>query len=236
MLRHPKNHQKLFLGDNIKNKFQIMRTKDSVFRQKNLPAWIVVVFQVCAYIFVALSLRLLYRAQRFLPKNIGTLSRGSLLIANHQSLLDPFIVTANLPACVFFRLVPIYFPVHHFWISKRVFRNILPCLGCYDVGDTRKEKMLALFYTHQLLTQKKTVFLFPEGEISKEEIKEFKRGIEYFIQVAVNVVFVRMEGFHSASMRTKRKLFYSEVEVLKGRAFDAVSLREYVEGLKKGMN
>lgn len=210
-----------------------MKIKGSVFRQKNLPAWIIVVSQVGAYIFLALSLRLFYRAQRSLPKNIGTLSCGSLLIANHQSLLDPFVVTANLPARVFFRLVPIYFPVHHFWISKPVLGNILPCLGCYDVGDTRKEKMLALFYTHQLLAQKKTVFLFPEGEISKGEIKEFKRGIEYIIQVAVNVVFVRMEGFHVASLRTKRKLFYSKVEVLKGRVFDAVSLREYVKGLKK---
>ena len=210
-----------------------MKAKNSIFRQKTLSAPIIIVFQACAYIFMAPILRLFYRAQRIHPRNIGTLARGSLLVANHQSLIDPFIVTANFPARVFFRLLPVYFPVDHRWISMPVLRTLLSCFGCYDVGDTHRKKMLALFYTHQLLTQRKTVFLFPEGRISKEDMREFKRGIEYFIQVAINVIFVRMEGFHVVSLRTGRKLIYSEVEVLKGRAFNATSLKEYVAGLEK---
>lgn len=215
-----------------------METGKPSFKQKTFPATLVVVFQVLAYAFGAPALRFFYRTKRRLPKNINTLTRGSLLVSNHQSLADPFIITANLPALAFFQLLPIYFPVDHFWMEKPFMKTLLLCLGCYDVGNSRREKMMALFYTHQLLEQKKTVFLFPEGEISKDEVKEFQRGIEYFIHAAINVIFVHMEGFHThhsaLKPRAKKRLVYSEVEALKGKGFNAVSLKQYIEELKKG--
>lgn len=212
-----------------------MKKEKLAFQQKTPFAPLIVVFQVFAYLFAALPLRLFYRATRKLPEDIHMLTKGSLLVSNHQSLADPFIVTANLPARVFFRLLPIYFPVDHFWIRKPFFKILLPCLGCYDVGSTRREKMMALFFTHQLLEQKKTVFLFPEGEISNDQIKEFQKGIEYFVHAAIAVIFVRMEGFHlpnsSFFIAPKRKLFYSSVKILKGGEHDVSSLRQHIESM-----
>lgn len=103
---------------------------------------IIAVVQIIAYGILFLPLRLLLRITRVLPENLDELSRGSLLIANHRSKMDPFVVLAHLPFFTFLRILPIRFPVHHDFMKRRIFRYTLPFLGSYDIGGTPWKKML----------------------------------------------------------------------------------------------
>jgi len=103
---------------------------------------IIAVVQIIAYGILFLPLRLLLRITRVLPENLDELSRGSLLIANHRSKMDPFVVLAHLPFFTFLRILPIRFPVHHDFMKRRIFRYTLPFLGSYDIGGTPWTKML----------------------------------------------------------------------------------------------
>ncbi len=161
----------------------------------------IVVFQILSYIIGAIPLRLLYRGKRVLPDDLHRLRRGSLLISNHQSMVDPFYVLAHLPLNHFLRILPIRFPTDGKVYASSFYNPklfpILTLLGCFSVGVTKAEKMRAIFYIRGLLKKRETVFLFPEGEIIKERnVKDLKRGIDFFIDDALNVLFVRISGLN----------------------------------------
>lgn len=188
---------------------KVQRMRDGL---RNLSIFSV---QFLAYFLLYIPLRIFFRSKRVLPDNIQELERGSLLIANHQSIADPFIVMGNLPFLVFIRLLPVRFPTDHDYMSIPVFGQMLRFFGCYDVGATPRLRMCTLLKTCDLLRSGETVFLFPEGSIARSEMKEFNRGIEFFIRESHSVIFVRMDGFNEPITRhvleTKRTLHYGEV-------------------------
>ena len=58
--------------------------------------------------------------------------------------------------------------------------------------------------------------IFPEGKISDEnEILDFQKGVTFLTDIAANVIFVKMEGFHQKNwfnMKVRRSVIFSEVQ------------------------
>lgn len=191
---------------------------------------VIFLVQLASYFVLYLPLRIFFRSHRSLSGTIRQLGRGALLIANHQSIADPFIVMGNLPFTVFIRLLPVRFPTDHDYMQLPVTGQLLRFFGCYDVGATPRLRMCTLLKTCDLLRSGETVFLFPEGSIARSEMKEFNRGIEFFIRESRSVVFVRMDGFNEPIadhiIATRRTLCYGEVRSAEDLEHDARSLRE----------
>jgi 1-acyl-sn-glycerol-3-phosphate acyltransferase len=122
-----------------------------------------------------------------------------------------------MPFLAFLSILPIRFPTHDsffysFFYNPRFF-PVLSLLGCIPVGTTSAERMKVIFYIRKLLQQKKTVFLFPEGEIIKEKnVKQLKQGIDFFIKDASMVMFVRFHGLNKTFREgVSRRISFGEV-------------------------
>lgn len=153
--------------------------------------------QIFLHIVMSYPVRILYGTNRTLPENLNILNRGVLVVSNHQSMADPFVVLSHIPFRSFLKLVPLYFPVDNKEYNRFYFKPFLKVLGGYDIGETKKEKLIGLMRTRDFLKRGRTIFLFPEGKINKESIGDFQRGIEFFMQSSNGVIFVRMDGFGS---------------------------------------
>jgi len=200
----------------------MLGTVDSSARKAppSVPDWVIVVMEIAAYVITTIPLRIYARARRRLPKTLNKLRGGSLLISNHQSMADPFVILAHLPFLAFLHMLPIRFPTdderfHHSYLNSRFF-PLMTLLGCYSIGKTNQEKMLALFYTRQLLEKGYSVCLFPEGQIAQEkDVQALQKGVEFLKNAARSVIFVRMHGFYekknASFLFKKRSITFGEV-------------------------
>lgn len=169
--------------------------------------------QVMVYLVFSPLSRYFFRSVTSVSSNVGQLRKGSLLVANHQSALDPFLILTRLPFATFLKVLPVRFPTSH-RIYKRY--KIFALIGCYDVGSAKKEKMISLFQTRQYLLEKNTIMLFPEGKVcAKRDASNFQLGVTFLVEVAESIIFVKMVGFQRSnwlSIRNpQRQLIFSPV-------------------------
>ncbi|MFZ2187450.1 MAG: lysophospholipid acyltransferase family protein [Candidatus Moraniibacteriota bacterium] len=188
--------------------------------------------QIATYIAFSRILRYFFRADRKVSRTISQLRRGSLIISNHQSILDPFIILAHLPTRSFLKAVPIRFPVTH---SYYKYLRFLALFGAYDIGADKRERMLGLFYTRDLLKSGESVMIFPEGRIcAAGEMLDFQNGIKFLTDVSANVVFVKMEGFYQKDwlkFQMLRGVIFSEVRYFNGEQEDPENIRVLMKKL-----
>ncbi len=152
------------------------------------------------------------------PKNF-VLPSGVLLISNHQSRLDPFIITYCTGFKNLRKILPMRFPVTPEYMKRPILGKLIKLIGGYNIGDTPLERMRKLLYTRDILNRKSNVLIFPEGKISKTshiDCSEFKDGISVLFETKAPIVFVRIENFHSFSFRRnhslhKKSITYSEI-------------------------
>ncbi len=186
--------------------------QSNIFSRKAVD-YAITLTQIMAYVVFSRFLRYFFRSVNSISDNIGQLKKGSLIISNHQSVLDPFLILARLPFCTFIKVLPVRFPTSHEYYTKLRFFSIL---GCYDIGNTKKDKMANLFRTRQYLIDRKTIMLFPEGKIcASNDLSDFHLGVTFFVDVAENIVFVKMVGFQRSNWlavwNPQRQLIFSPV-------------------------
>lgn len=163
--------------------------------------FVITIAQVCCYFVMIVPLRLLALARRDIDHNIARLQAGSLVVANHQSPLDPFIVLAHMPFLAFLELLPIRFPVTHGYMSKKRWQA-LRLVGAYDIGVTPREKMMGLYRARQYLRHEVTIFLFPEGKVNRTgQVGELQRGLQFLMAENTPLMFVRLQGFHYRGLK-----------------------------------
>lgn len=143
---------------------------------------------------------------------------GTLILANHQSKIDPFLVTWNLGIRNLMAILPTRYPVTHEYMQRPFVGALIRFLGGYDIGATPLESAKKLLFTKSLLEHNRTVLLFPEGKIVREGNmhEEFRRGAHMLLSQKCPVVFVRLEGFNVASFRhphasKKMHIHYSQI-------------------------
>lgn len=128
--------------------------------------------------------------------------RGSLIISNHQSWSDPFLITYHLGWRNVFRNLPVHFPVTSHFMTMPLIRWYLWSLQCFNVGDTNLDRARALIRMRDLLQSKQTVMLFPEGRCIRDSnnVEEFHRGIDMLLMEDIPLVLVRVENFNNWSI------------------------------------
>ncbi len=145
---------------------------------------------------------------------------GTLILANHQSYLDPFLIAYHLGPTNWPRIMPCRFPVMTEMMQKRLYALPMRALGCYDIGVSPMVRAKKLLFTRELLESGRTIMLFPEGAITKkgEMIGDFKMGAQMLFSRGYPVVFVKLSGFtrtHRSRLfrRGSFSLTYSDVIV-----------------------
>jgi 1-acyl-sn-glycerol-3-phosphate acyltransferase len=138
----------------------------------------VLVVQVISWPFL-LTLRLLV-VRNHLHREITSfeLSKNSpessyILFSNHQSIIDPFIISASLPSRIIKQLIPFRFFVANGYFKgpKKVFLNIMGGFRAYPDGN----KAYGLNRARALLATSQTVVIFPPGTRTRKRI--VKQGI-----------------------------------------------------------
>lgn len=91
-----------------------------------------------------------------------------LLYSNHQSKLDPFIITASLPLRTIKQLLPFRFFVENSYFkgSSKVFVNVL---GGFP-AHYEPNKLYGLDRARSLIASNQTVVIFPPGKRTREHI------------------------------------------------------------------
>ena len=153
-----------------------------------------------------------------LPNNFSV-PRGTLVLANHRSMLDPFLVTYHLGSQNWYTSVPTRYPMTPTYARRPVMGPALKMLGAYDIGKTSIERAKKLLFTRDLLDQKRTVLLFPEGRIVDDAgviVEGFQQGAKMLFAHDYPTVFVRLSGFTTDSFLhpesvTDAQMRYSEV-------------------------
>lgn len=153
----------------------------------------------------------------YVPKNFDV-PRGTLVLANHRSLFDPFLITYHLGRQNWYRAIPTRYPTKSSYARRLVLGSTIKLLGAYDIGATSVERAKKLLFTRELLDRGYTVLLFPEGKIvdKGEVIEEFRQGAKMLFSYDYPTVFVRLSGFNTNSFLrpgtvTDARMHYSEV-------------------------
>lgn len=126
------------------------------------------------------------------------ISRGTLIIANHQSKIDPFLISYHIGIKNWSTMIPIRYPVTHEYMELPILSFFIKLLGGYNIGKTAMERLKKLAFTRDLLKKGYSVVLFPEGKISREveKINEFQRGAEMLFTYNYPVIFVKLTGLN----------------------------------------
>ena len=202
---------------------------------KSTNKYIVICLQTLGFFVFHVLLAIFYDIEITLPANFNKLKKGTLFVANHQTRLDPFIALYPLRFILFLKILPVRFPVTNEYMQKPFLSKLLKLTGCYSVGQTSRENMIALMYTAKLIKDGETVFLFPEGGVTREgdDLKKFKKGIEFFVRKSKNVVFVKMQGFNAIRLPSLRKKCSITVSPIKNLSEEELTTEDFELLLKQ---
>ncbi len=85
-----------------------------------------------------------------------------LIVANHQSMADPFIICGALPRVIFRRLAPIRFMVANGYMHSPL-KPFLFALGCFPARREANNPRSGIDYAVKLMKSGYTLLIFPEG-------------------------------------------------------------------------
>jgi 1-acyl-sn-glycerol-3-phosphate acyltransferase len=178
-----------------------------------LENFIFLFFQVVSSPFDFI-LTLFFKVTIIKPKNFKV-PRGVLIISNHQSKIDPFLVIYNLGFFNLLRTLPSRFPVTHSYMKKWFVGTLIYFIGGFDIGNDSAHRMKKLLFIKSLLKKKRMVLIFPEAKIIKEssiDFSEFKKGVFFLLKEKnTPVLFIKIEGLNQAGQKNSRKIKYSDV-------------------------
>lgn len=147
---------------------------------------------------------------------------GYLLVANHQSFLDPIVIGMGITDReTFFLGRSTLFGFHRWWDRFLLMLNCIPL-------DSSKSDVGALRSAVHLARQGAGIVVFPEGSRTFDgTLQEFQPGVALLIKRArVPVVPVAVEGAFDAYSRLDKlpKLLGNRIVVIYGKPIDADDL------------
>jgi len=157
-----------------------MQTDNNMIRHRLIQSiiWLTTYLVLYPILHIAFSVKI-KSVNNF--KNVNT---PLLIIANHKSMIDPWIIPIMMPMKVFTKVSPIRFTGATYFNSPA--RQLLYTLGIikfiyflYDVIPLKKEGTLyeKLQPFKEAIGEGSAVMFFPEGTMVKEDkVKKFKRG------------------------------------------------------------
>lgn len=135
------------------------------------------------YISISRFLRLHYNAEIKIPKELLNIERGRyIIVANHKSAIDPYLILATLPFNVYRTFLPIRFFTANVFLEQWWQRCFLLPFGSFRAYST-EGKLSGVKGALQLSDREQTLFIFPEGKRVKHNTKvEIKVGVGYLAQ------------------------------------------------------
>lgn len=171
--------------------------------------------------FMWFLVNVVIRVKVHLRTPLSTKRRGVLIISNHQSWYDPFLV--NYLVAVngysvqhFFHSIPLWFPTRADIIRNFPLGTIIRLLGAYDIGETSLERARGLLFTRHLLKQSENVLLFPEAKCIRvgDKVEPFHPGINALLLEPIPVILVRMRGVNRWSWGNFSQRYQCEIELM----------------------
>ena len=93
--------------------------------------------------------------------------------------------------------------------------------------------MQTLFYLREIIQQKTTVMLFPEGKTNREiNVADFKQGINFFKDSAHSMIFVRLQGMHKEKLADKQATVTFSKVFNPPPAMNGIELAKYLDELR----
>lgn len=131
------------------------------------------------------------------PASLNFKKNGSeakyVLYANHQSQIDPFLITASLPSRTIAQLLPFRFFVNNSYLQGPR-KALIYMMGGFPAYPEPNKKY-GLERAKALLLSKQTVVIFPSGRRTRERIA--KRGIsELATELNVYLIPVYIDWKH----------------------------------------
>ena len=159
---------------------------------------------------------------------------GTLIIANHQSKIDPFLISYHVGIKNWTSIVPIRYPVTPDYMNKHIMGFIICLFGGYNIGNTPLERLKKLVYTRELLRQKYSVVLFPEGKIvrDRDRVAEFQKGAHMLFNENYPLVFVRLTGLNRKHYLRFWKNKDKNIKLIYSKCYDeTVDPKEKIEAM-----
>lgn len=163
----------------------IQATKNEIINQRMYSPGYNLVVLVCQRISYALFrvASPLYVRKRFINLKPADIVTGTkyVVVANHQTHLDPFVANSLIPYAVFRRLNTLRFFAHTIFFSNIFNRTVMASLGAFP---TKEHTLLphGLAYAKDQLDAGRTVMIFPEGRMSIPHDTPAKPGVGIMAQ------------------------------------------------------
>ncbi|MBI2871851.1 MAG: 1-acyl-sn-glycerol-3-phosphate acyltransferase [Chloroflexi bacterium] len=152
-----------------------------------------------------------------------------IIVANHQSNMDPPLIAATMPRRVYFLGKKELF-------ANRLFSVILDAWGVYPVGRSGHD-FSALLRSVQLLEQEKALVVFPETTRNPRGMRRSAPGVAYLaLKTGAPILPVGITGTEHVGPMIRVAMPLCRVKVSIGTAFtlppvDGPPSREVLEGM-----
>jgi len=201
---------------------EIVRGADDDFPEvrfvlKNRPYFAALAFTV--YRIFNYACRLFLRLEVQGLEEIKKLERPFLICPNHQSFLDPFVLSSNYPFALFRNIFHV--GASEFF-SNALMRFIAKMLNVVPVNpDT--ELMRAMKAGAIGLKHGKVLNIYPEGERAFDgDLHQFKKGAAILAtELGLPIVPVALDGLHKVWARKSSRIRLAKVKIKIGKPFYA---------------
>jgi len=180
--------------------------------------------QILTFAFFAFFLKYALGIKIKGKEKLNASRRPVIIVANHSSKLDPFVVLSAMGWRYFLRFYPWKFPLakdhaQKWWLGKPA-----ALVGCYEIsGKGNLDESLK--GTFHCIDQGYSMIFFPEGKMVLEgEIAKIKKGIGYICanrDISLIPVKIKYKDFDKRGKGRQRG-----AQVIFGEEFNSRELRE----------
>jgi len=177
-------------------------------------------FSLIAFTFfksVGLFSRIFFGLEVSGAEQLSRIKRPFLVCPNHQSFLDPFIVSSNYP----YDVLKNTFPVGASEFFQTGFMQFLGRLMSVVPIDADTQLLKAIKASAIGLKHGKVLNIYPEGERAFDgELHEFKKGAAILAtELDLPIVPVALDGLYKVWGRSSGKINFSKVKMRFGKPF-----------------
>lgn len=180
--------------------------------------------QILTFAFFAFFLKYALGIKIKGKEKLNASRRPVIIVANHSSKLDPFVVLSAMGWRYFLRFYPWKFPLAKDYAQKWWLGKPAALVGCYKI-EGRGDLNESLKETFSCIDNGFSLIFFPEGRmVRKGEISKIKRGIGYVCEKKdVDILPIKIK--HN-DFDTKGRERIRNSEVVFGETFSSRELRE----------
>jgi len=174
---------------------------------------------IITYILVWPIIRIFYKIEIDFDKSIDTLKRPLILVSNHKTPFDAWILAGAIPFNLFVKILPIYIMGSRKFASGGL--NVLGKMGIvslvygtYGVISLpfTKEKQEKLRPFYKILERGESVLIFPEGKLIRtDSIGDFKEGAAMLHMHTGVPILISSIRFSRTGFRKTCKVHFGEL-------------------------